>query len=118
MFIAPAIAPLRSTLWIPVLTPILARSDAEPHFQSTAVLIAWPAILRPTLWLLALLADIWQAGYMELNCSVSSFAAVKFEKRCGQRDLAMASALVASASSVASASVSDTIGPMWLPQSV
>jgi len=77
MFIAPAIAPLRSTLWIPVLTPILARSDAEPHFQSTAALIAWPAILRPTLWLLALLADIWQAGYMELNCSVSSFAAVK-----------------------------------------
>ena len=49
-------APLRSL--DPLLTPILACSDAEPHFQSTAALIAWPAILRPTLWLLALLADI------------------------------------------------------------
>ena len=44
--------------------------------KSTAALIAWP-LLFPTLWLLALLAEVGQANYMALNCPVSSFAAAK-----------------------------------------
>ena len=34
-------------------------------------------MLRPTLWLLTLLAEIGQADYMALNCPVSSFAAAR-----------------------------------------
>ena len=48
------------------------KSDSNLSLPLTDV-----AILRPTLWLLTLLAEIGQADYMALNCPMSSFAAAR-----------------------------------------
>jgi hypothetical protein len=81
----------------PTIAPL--RSDDEPHFKSTAALIAWPycayaVVVGP--------ASRYMASGLHSAESPREFLR-RCQDRCDQRDLAMASDIVASASSVASA---------------
>ena len=78
------LAPLRSLDPGPQSAQSSLRSSLAPMLNpASSPLQRLLDILRPTLWLLALLADMWKTDYTALNCPVSSFAAAK--DRCGQR---------------------------------
>ena len=78
------LAPLRSLDPGPQSAQSSLRSSLAPMLNpASSPLRRLLDILRPTLWLLALLADMWKTDYTALNCPVSSFAAAK--DRCGQR---------------------------------